>query len=157
MRPSLVFSLLLLSLLLAKVQGIRLDRGSLAAVQQQKQHDDEESNLMEKSNGEADDEVILCKDEQCTGKVKSRKLVTTSISSSHELPKNKEKKEGDDGAHSSVNGNTTRMVKLDGKEEGIKVQTLATSELHNHEQYPDFVDIAEMDYSPARRKTPIHN
>ena len=70
---------------------------------------------------------------------------------------NKEKKEGDDGAHSSVNGNTTRMVKLDGKEEGIKVQTLAASELHNHEQYPDLVDIAEMDYSPARRKTPIHN
>ncbi|KAI9081422.1 hypothetical protein K1719_036568 [Acacia pycnantha] len=61
-------SLLLLSLLLAKVKGIRLDRESLAAVQQQKQHlqDDEESNLMEKSNGEADEEVILCKNKQCT-------------------------------------------------------------------------------------------
>ncbi|XP_054820140.1 uncharacterized protein LOC129319178 [Prosopis cineraria] len=154
MRPSLVCSLLLLSLLLAKVQGIRLDRESLA-VQQQKQQD-KESTLMEKSNGEAE-EVNLCKDEQRTGTIKSRKLVTTSISSTHELSKNKVKKEGDE-AHFSVNGNT-RKVKPDGEEEGIKVQTLPTSEhrgLH-HEQYPDLVDIAEMDYSPARRKPPIHN
>lgn len=68
---------------------------------------------------------------------------------------NKVKKEEDDGAHSSVNGKT-RMVKLDGEEKGRKVQTLTTSE-HHHEQYPDLVDIAEMDYSPARRKPPIHN
>ncbi|XP_028790172.1 uncharacterized protein LOC114746148 [Neltuma alba] len=154
MRPSFVFSLLLVSLLLAKVQGIRWDRESLT-VQKQAQHD-EESTSMEKSNGEAE-EVILCKDDQCTGKIKSRKLVTTSISSSNELSKNKVKKEEDE-AHSSLNGNT-RRVKLDGEQEEIKVQTLPTSEhrgLH-HEQYPDLVDITEMDYSPARRKPPIHN
>lgn len=59
---------------------------------------------------------------------------------------NNVKKEGNE-ANPSVNGNTR------------KVRTLATSEhreLH-HEHYPDLVDIAEMDYSPARRKPPIHN
>ncbi|KAF7806471.1 uncharacterized protein G2W53_038632 [Senna tora] len=116
---------------------------------------DEKSTLMERRSSEAE-EAVLCKNEQCTGKIKNRKLVvaTTSISStSHKLSKG-----NDHEAHSSGNGNT-RKVKLEGEEKGIKVQTLATSEhreLH-HEQYPDLVDIAEMDYSPARRKPPIHN
>ncbi|KAI9081424.1 hypothetical protein K1719_036570 [Acacia pycnantha] len=77
-----LLSLLLLYLLLAKVQGICLDRESLAAVQQQKQHDDEESNLMEKSNGEADNEVILYKNKQCT----KRRLSRVSTQSHKWLP-----------------------------------------------------------------------
>lgn len=26
-----------------------------------------------------------------------------------------------------------------------------------HEHFPDIIDLAEMDYSPAKRKPPIHN
>lgn len=35
--------------------------------------------------------------------------------------------------------------------------SLASSEKTGFEHYPDEVDLAEMDYSPARRKAPIHN
>ncbi|RZB91337.1 hypothetical protein D0Y65_023656, partial [Glycine soja] len=69
---SLVISLLLLSLFLTKAQGIRLEKGSFAA-QQHKQHDQEESNLLKKTNNGANKEAIVCKDEQyCTGTLKKR-------------------------------------------------------------------------------------
>ncbi|KAL5141650.1 hypothetical protein HKD37_09G024955 [Glycine soja] len=93
MKPySLVISLLLLSLFLTKAQGknyifsinsfrlsvfcfcsgIRLEKGSFAA-QQHKQHDQEESNLLKKTNNGANKEAIVCKDEQyCTGTLKKR-------------------------------------------------------------------------------------
>lgn len=30
-------------------------------------------------------------------------------------------------------------------------------EFAHREHFPDIIDVAEMDYSPARRKPPIHN
>ena len=54
---------------------------------------------------------------------------------------------------STENGNA-RNVKVKGKE----MNGLASSEEHResrHEHSPDLVDI--MDYSPAKRKPPIHN
>ncbi|GMN47440.1 hypothetical protein TIFTF001_016619 [Ficus carica] len=44
-------------------------------------------------------------------------------------------------------------------EKGRTVNSLRTSEEQpdQFERYPDVVDLAEMDYSPARRKSPIHN
>lgn len=65
---------------------------------------------------------------------------------------------GGNEGHPSVNGNT-RSVKVKGEADEIKVNTLTTSKHRDlpQEQYPDLVEIAEMDYSPARRKPPIHN
>ena len=46
----------------------------------------------------------------------------------------------------------------EGKSNNNHVNTLTTQNPNaKHEYYPDAVDLAEMDYSPARRKTPIHN
>ncbi|KAJ1382369.1 hypothetical protein SESBI_44285 [Sesbania bispinosa] len=82
MRPSFVVSLLILSLLLTKAQGIRLGKGSLEA-QQQKQHD-EESTLLKRSNTNAE-EATLCKDEQCTGSQKKRaSRVSNQLPNIHE-------------------------------------------------------------------------
>ena len=66
-------------------------------------------------------------------------------------------KNGGNEAHPPVNGNT-RNVKVNGAE-GIKVNMLVTSKSKDlpKEHYPDLDDIVEMDYSPARRKPPIHN
>ncbi|KAI4344221.1 hypothetical protein L6164_011472 [Bauhinia variegata] len=141
MRLSLVVSLLLLSLLLSKAQGIRWEKGSVA-VGQQKQHE-EENTLLKTSNGGVED-ATPCKIGECTGRTKNRKLVTTSISATHTISKNV-KNEGNE-AHPLL-------------DENITVNTLATSEHREltHEHYPDLVDIAEMDYSAAKRKPPIHN
>ncbi|KAK2358008.1 hypothetical protein P8452_77205 [Trifolium repens] len=137
MKPSCVLvSLLILSLILTKAQGIRLGKESLT-FKQQKQH-----------VGEA----TLCNDqEQCTGNIKNRKLVTTTISTTKSLSKNVKNRE--DVAHTSVNGNT-RNVNGNGEAKDIKVKSLSTTSKYLPE---DFVDITEMDYSPARKKSPIHN
>ncbi|XP_057431050.1 uncharacterized protein LOC130723918 [Lotus japonicus] len=132
MRPSFVVSLMLLSFFLTKAQGIRLEKGSFAA-QQHNKHD-EEDNLLRREDS-SDDEAVLCKDEKCTGKIKNRKLFTTSVSTIHAISKNVK------------NGGTD-------KEEEIKVNK---QQEVPHEHNPDLVDIVDMDYSPARRKTPIHN
>ncbi|XP_020225664.1 uncharacterized protein LOC109807534 [Cajanus cajan] len=142
MKPSFVVSLLILSLLLAKSQGIRLGKVSLE-VQQQKQHEGE-STLLERSNNEAE-ETVPCKGNECTGKIKNRKLVTTSISATLPLSKNVKKEEFK--GEPSVNRNARN------------VNTLSTSKHKDvpEEHYHDLVEITEMDYSPAKRKPPIHN
>lgn len=40
---------------------------------------------------------------------------------------------------------------------GEKKQEHSTDHGHDHQTYPDLLDIAGMDYSPAKRKPPIHN
>ncbi|OIV99879.1 hypothetical protein TanjilG_26217 [Lupinus angustifolius] len=155
MRPSFVISLLLLSLLLTKAQGIRLGKGSIP-VQQQKQHE-EKNALLKRSNSDADGEAILCEDEQCTGKIKNRKLVTTPVSTTYTISKNMNK--GENEAHPLVNSNITN-VKVNGETNETKVKKLSTTSKNQNqheEQYLDLEDITEMDYSPATRKPPIHN
>ncbi|KAL2587881.1 hypothetical protein AAZX31_13G149400 [Glycine max] len=156
MKPSFVVSLLLLSLLLAKTQGIRLGKVS-SAVQQQKQHDGE-STLLKRSSTDTE-EASLCKDNACTGNIKNRKLVNTPVSTAQSLSKvgvRGKKKSNytiyyinveESKVDPSVNGNTRN------------VNTLSTSKHKDvpEEHYHDLVEITEMDYSPAKRKPPIHN
>ncbi|XP_058732041.1 uncharacterized protein LOC131603652 [Vicia villosa] len=121
MRPSCVVlvSLLIFSVLLTKTQGIRLAKESLT-FEKQKQH--------------VEEEATLCNDQQkCTGNIKNRKLVTTSISTTKSLSK---------------------VVKNKDEAKGVKVKSMTNTPKYVPE---DFVDITEMDYSPARKKSPIHN
>ncbi|RDY12814.1 hypothetical protein CR513_02332 [Mucuna pruriens] len=174
MRPSFVISLLLLSLFLTKAQGIRLEKGSFAS-QQHKQHD-QQRNLLNRING-ANKEAILCEDEQyCTGKIKIRKLVTSSTSTTHDISKmstqmkpwnfflspiydlytllhGQNVKNGGNEAQAPEIGNS-RNYKVNGEEKEILVNK---QQVLSHENYPDLVDIADMDYSPAKKNPPIHN
>ncbi|KAL5100837.1 hypothetical protein RYX36_005164 [Vicia faba] len=126
MKLSFLVSLLLLFLFLTKAQGIRLDKGSLAARQNKY---DEERNLLKRNNSnDTDEETVLCKDEHCTGKIKNRKLFTSSAS--------------------ALDANS----KTKGKVKEFKVDKQQEEDVHE-----DLMDITDMDYSPARRKTPIHN
>ena len=141
MKPSFAIFLLLLSLLLAQTQGIRLGKVSLP-VQQQKQQNGE-STLLKRSNTDAEETVFCNKDKECTGKLKNRKLVTTSVSTTPSLSKNVEESKAEELVNeNSRNVNTVRSWKQKN-----------VPEEHNHE----LVEITEMDYSPAKRKPPIHN
>ncbi|XWS27114.1 hypothetical protein CRYUN_Cryun26dG0088700 [Craigia yunnanensis] len=152
MRPScLAVSLLVLFIFLSSVQGIRLEERFKSAGHP-KLH---EGTLMKTSKGVMG-EVILCKEGHCTGK--GRKLFTaTTASTPTSSTTSKSEENGENKA------NPTSKVKSGNKKNGEKqdkfhVDSPTTSEHQEvRDQYADIVDIAEMDYSPARRKPPIHN
>lgn len=48
----------------------------------------------------------------------------------------------------------SKVVKNKDEAKDVKVKSMTTSSKYLPE---DFVDITEMDYSPARKKSPIHN
>ncbi|GMI81176.1 hypothetical protein HRI_001786900 [Hibiscus trionum] len=148
MRPSsFVASSLVLFVFLSSVQGIRLEK-SFKSAWHPKLH---EEALMKNSNGVLGN-VIFCKG-HCTGN--SRKLLTaTTATTPVSSTSSKSEDRGDNKA------NTTSKVKLGNKDNGEKQEEVpvgspTTSEVH--EQYADIMEIAEMDYSPAKRKPPIHN
>ncbi|XP_012569062.1 uncharacterized protein [Cicer arietinum] len=138
MRPFYIVSLLILSILLTKSQGIRLEKVTLT-FEQEKQHH-EENTLLKRSNtiNDADEAILYNDKKQCTGNIKNRKLVTTSISTTKSLSKNVKNRED---------------VNVNEEAKDIKVKSMTTSKYVTE----DLVDITEMDYSPARRKPPIHN
>ncbi|KAK8540689.1 hypothetical protein V6N13_027005 [Hibiscus sabdariffa] len=97
-------------------------------------------------------EVVFCKEGHCTGN--SRKLLTATTATAASSTSSKSEDSGDNKA------NTSSKVKLGnqengGKQEKVPVGSPTTSEVHD--QYADIMEIAEMDYSPAKRKPPIHN
>ncbi|KAG5564226.1 hypothetical protein RHGRI_000430 [Rhododendron griersonianum] len=99
------------------------------------------------SDGAIDGEDIQCKEGQCSSG-KNRKLIAKATSTN---PTTISKNE--------TNGGKLSTDVLGGKRESFSVDSLPDS---NHreatrERYPDTLDIDEMDYSPARRKPPIHN
>ncbi|XVF34507.1 hypothetical protein REPUB_Repub18cG0064500 [Reevesia pubescens] len=150
MRPSyLAVSLLLLFIFLSSVQGIRLEKSFKSAVLHPKLH---EGVLMKDSNGVLGD-VILCKEGHCTER--GRKLLTASTAST--IPASTTNSKSEEKA------NPTSKVKSGNEETGGKQEKFpvgsATDSEHQevHDQYADIMDIAEMDYSPAKRKPPIHN
>ncbi|XP_058113188.1 uncharacterized protein LOC131256163 [Magnolia sinica] len=145
MRPSMALVPLLLLLLIVTAQGIRLEPLSTLS-SHRKIHEEKESRLVEESGGVG--EVNLCKDGQCSGR--SRKLMTNTRSTSKTSENEGMEIGATPGHHSSkeVNGN----------QENFSVKsTVSEHRLSTTKHYPDIIDIAGMDYSPARRKPPIHN
>ncbi|KAG2411330.1 hypothetical protein I3760_Q010400 [Carya illinoinensis] len=153
--------LLILSLLLSEAQGIRLDKKFMSRWQH-KVHEDG-SALVEKTNGGVG-EVILCKDGHCISG-KNRKLITTTTSPSTTIPTSKNEMNEENKAHDHpMPKGEPGNGKHHGEEENLVVNhgKTVTSDQHqefaHHEHFPaDIIDMAEMDYSPARRKPPIHN
>ncbi|KAK8491175.1 hypothetical protein V6N13_076340 [Hibiscus sabdariffa] len=145
---SLALSSLVLFVFLSSVQGIRLEKSFKSAWHPQLH----EEALMENSNGVLGD-VIFCKG-HCTGN--SRKLLTATTATT--TPASSTSSKSEDSGDNKVN--TTSKVKLGNqdngeKQEEVPVGSPTTSEVHD--QYADIMEIAEMDYSPAKRKPPIHN
>ncbi|XP_077216907.1 uncharacterized protein LOC143851386 [Tasmannia lanceolata] len=141
MRTFMSLVLLLLLFLLVTVQGIRLEPASIFT-KNHKFYKEERSSI--EGNGNIG-EVVICEDGNCSGR--NRKLMdkasSTSENANREVEATPKNHSGD---------------KFDRKQENFSVKS-ATSEHRQHtpERYPDIIDIAGMDYSPARRKPPIHN
>ncbi|KAE8713954.1 Detected protein of unknown function [Hibiscus syriacus] len=150
MRPSsLAVSFMVLFIFLSSVQGIRLEK-SFKSSWHPKLH---EEAFMQSSNGVVGD-VIFCKEGHCTGNSRKLLTATTAIATSTSATGPKSEDSGDNKA------NPTSKVKSGnqengGKQEKVHVGSPTTSEVHD--QYADIMEIAEMDYSPAKRKPPIHN
>ncbi|KAF8389168.1 hypothetical protein HHK36_025861 [Tetracentron sinense] len=141
MRPCLLVSILLLPFLIDEAHGIQLEQGFISAghlkihvVQKEK-----ESSLIEAS-GVGDWEVVFCRNE-CSGR--SRKLMAKTISTSTTTTSENVKS----------TGWTPTPLKRDGNEESFSAEHREVAS----ERYPDIIDIVEKDYSPAKRKPPIHN
>ncbi|KDP30193.1 hypothetical protein JCGZ_16975 [Jatropha curcas] len=181
MRPSLVVSLLLLSFLLHEAKAIRLEKEFMQVAQQkihakairlekefmqvaqQKIHKEKKStSLTERSNKNGGfGDVILCKEGQCTG-MSSRKLatVTTSTIFTTTTTTNKKEENGGNKADSTTipipKGSRSGNGEVGGEHEKFTINSSSpTSEQQKMTHEDNYVDI--MDYSPAKRKPPIHN
>ncbi|XP_034895428.1 uncharacterized protein [Populus alba] len=154
MRPSLVVSLLLLSFLLQEAQGIRLEKGFMQVRAQKVQED--KSSLKERSaNGGVLGEAILCKEEHCTGMGRKLIAVTTSTSSTT-ITTSKEKNEGNKAG--PISKRRSSKGEIVGEREKLLVNSWRNSDHKvNEDHYEEIMDLTQMDYSPARRKSPIHN
>ncbi|KAE8657912.1 Detected protein of unknown function [Hibiscus syriacus] len=139
MKPfHLPFSLLVLFIFLSTVQGIRLTK----SFESTGSHSMEEGALMKNSNGVIGDDIILCKQGHCTGKGRKHFTATTTSTPTSTIT-SKEKEKGENKA-----SNPTSKLKSAVKEGNGRKQ----EKLHD-----DITDIVEMDYSPAKRKPPVHN
>ncbi|XP_057968307.1 uncharacterized protein LOC131157888 [Malania oleifera] len=152
MRPSSLVSLLVLSLVLSGAQGIRLEKG-LVSAGHQKIH--EKTTAVTKTiNTDTAEGFIPCKEEHCSGK--NRKLEAKTPSTTINTSKNA--KNGDTKVdHRLSKGKSSN--EHGGKEESFSVKSSPVSEHREATpgHYPDIIDIAGMDYTPARKKPPIHN
>ncbi|XP_017246289.1 uncharacterized protein LOC108217897 [Daucus carota subsp. sativus] len=85
--------------------------------------------------------------------IKSRKLLVTKTSGSASPPsKNHTKIEGN-----ASQGKDNGQVNKNQENFSVKSSPVVEQPEAAPKHYPDVVDLAGMDYSPARRKSPIHN
>ncbi|XP_040995789.1 uncharacterized protein LOC121241983 [Juglans microcarpa x Juglans regia] len=116
---------------------------------------------MKKTNGGAGEQVmILCKDGHCSSG-KNRKLITTTTSTITTTSKNE--KSGQDYYYNKADPMPKGQSGSGehGEKQTFMVSGKPTSDEHREstalEHFPDNTDIVDMDYSPAKRKPPIHN
>ncbi|PHT28774.1 hypothetical protein CQW23_31627 [Capsicum baccatum] len=145
MKQFLLLSLLLLSTLVHEAQARNIPKSK-------------ENALKERSDEGGSKEVnILCKDGHCSSSGRNRKLMTKTtstispITSTTTTTKNI-KNEGNK-AH-----DTTTILKDQTSSENFSVNSSPeTGHRKISSDHPDVLDLAGMDYSPAKRKPPIHN
>ncbi|KAI7725568.1 hypothetical protein M8C21_009850 [Ambrosia artemisiifolia] len=143
MRPSLMFTLLFISIFLYEAQGIRLEKLRIPASNHQE--------LITKSSSSNQDDRSAMATKLSSGK--TRKLMIKVISSGFTTTNDKNYKK-------DPKTNLKFARELVEKEETFST-TLESSKHAKTEdvskRYPDVIDITGMDYSPAKRKPPIHN
>lgn len=87
-----------------------------------------------------------------------RKLiaVTTSTSSTTITTSKNEKNEGNKAG--SISKRRSSKEEIEGEREKLLVNSWRNSDHKvNEDHYEEITDLTQMDYSPARRKSPIHN
>ncbi|CDP10505.1 unnamed protein product [Coffea canephora] len=166
MRKFSIISLLLLSILVDhQAQGARLIKDSSLA-EQHKVHEDK-SDLSSSSIG-VEDQVNPSVESHGSELGSNRKVMKKTLSPSSTIPttttttskNDKNDHQGNYKKAEPVLEGQSSSDRLGGKEENFSVNS-SPSTHHPPEtaldHYPDILDIAGMDYSPAKRKPPIHN
>ncbi|KAI3701533.1 hypothetical protein L6452_26692 [Arctium lappa] len=150
MKPSFMLILLLLSMFLYQPQGIRLENLSLSASNHQKFIPKSSSSI----NG---DEGLAMATDQVSPAGINRKLMTKTIGSTS-TPTNNKNYKIDHDLKSEVKFTRGQL------ENEVFFSTTVAPENPKRknkqvvsEEYSDVIDITGMDYSPAKRKPPIHN
>ncbi|TXG60834.1 hypothetical protein EZV62_012197 [Acer yangbiense] len=155
MRPSSVVlaSLLALSLLITGAQGIRFKIGLLSFGHDHHHEPAEIHELKKMMKTSHEDGSVI--GESITGMIMNRKLITTTTTTS-------ETNIGENKANPRASSSKSKSSSDDGESNSPPPATTnsehSSDDEISHDQYHvDITDITEMDYSPARRKPPIHN
>ncbi|XP_055824509.1 uncharacterized protein LOC129893041 isoform X2 [Solanum dulcamara] len=116
-----------------------------------------ENVLKERSDDGYSGEVNkLCKDDHCSSSGRNRKLMTKTTSTSSPIittTSTKNIKNEGNKAHD------TTILKGQSRSETFSVNSSPETghRKTSSDHHPDVLDLAGMDYSPAKRKPPIHN
>ncbi|KAK9141789.1 hypothetical protein Syun_011189 [Stephania yunnanensis] len=154
MKPASVISFVLICLLV-EAQGIRLERGFTPINHHDRDVEEGSQNkVIIEAESSGAGSVVPCTGEHCSGR-STRKLLTdatfTATATTATITSSK----------STVNGGkpevepTPNGGRNEGKNDKFSVEKLENS--GQQEEYQDIMDIAGMDYSTAKRKSPIHN
>ncbi|OEL34373.1 hypothetical protein BAE44_0004608 [Dichanthelium oligosanthes] len=165
MRTSAVaFAALLLLLLLAtRAHGIRLDRQLHEAINSKQQMADPKS-------GAAIDATIAdsvkkhcTPDGRCSG-AKVKKALAHSDETAEAKPQQQQASSTGNGHATTVDSEATQQqarheaeAASHGPSQDASASVVTRRLPRQRQTYPDLMDIAGMDYSPATRKPPIHN
>ncbi|XP_075507728.1 uncharacterized protein LOC142544579 [Primulina tabacum] len=151
MKSWLIISLLLSSFIIHEAQGMSFRRGSLAG----QKYDIHRKivSLKRNSYGVEDDEGMSIFHQIKKFSGRSRKLTASLTSSTTKTAKNVKNIEEDKDLSNSEGSNSNKE-KIGKKGERLSVNYSSSL---SQEVYPDVMDIAGMDYSQARRRSPIHN
>ncbi|CAN4103605.1 unnamed protein product [Withania somnifera] len=115
-----------------------------------------ENDLKERSDGDSGEVNILRKDGHCSSSGLDRKLTTKTTSTSSPITtttSTKNIKNEGNKAHVST------LLKIQSSSESFSVNSPPETghRKTSSEHHTDVRDLAGMDYSPAKRKPPIHN
>ncbi|KAH0652267.1 uncharacterized protein [Solanum tuberosum] len=112
--------------------------------------------MLKQENGDVGEVNIICKDDHCSSSGRNRKLMTKTTSTSSPITTTTSteniKNEGNK-AHD------TTILKGQSSSENFSINSSPETghRKTSSDHHPDVLDLAGMDYSPAKRKPPIHN
>lgn len=114
-----------------------------------------ENALKERSDDGGGELNIICKDDHCSSSGRNRKLMTKTTSTSTITTTTSKKNIKNEG--NKVHDTT--ILKGQSSTENFPVNSSPETghRKTSSDQHPDVLDLAGMDYSPAKRKPPIHN
>ncbi|KAL5985573.1 hypothetical protein ACLOJK_027559 [Asimina triloba] len=104
-----------------------------------------ERNIIEGGSG---GEAVIGTNGQYSGS--NRKFVASNLPTTSKIAKS-------EGMKVEAKTNNPASGEIDHNREDFAVKSSTAEHQRPNERYPDIVDIAGMDYSPAKRKPPIHN
>ncbi|XP_049413525.1 uncharacterized protein LOC125876385 isoform X1 [Solanum stenotomum] len=112
--------------------------------------------MLKQENGDFGEVNIICKDDHCSSSGRNRKLMTKTTSTSSPITtttSTKNIKNEGNKAH------YTTILKGQSSSENFSINSSPETghRKTSSDHHPDVLDLAGMDYSPAKRKPPIHN